>query len=79
MIDGQPGDLAEMQASIQEEFCGIGMFCYQEDFIEQLNIMKCYNNTEWVEGQSRELKRVVLEVDREAVDILTRKPHMHPL
>ena len=72
-----PGDLAETQASIQEVFCGIEMFCHWEDLIKQLNHVPAnleHHNSTQAEEQCMELKRVLLEVDEEAVNALTRKP-----
>ena len=77
-IGGLPGDLTEMQASIREEFCGIEMFWHREDLIKQLNdILFSLENHQLGQTEEpwRELKRVLLELDEEAVNALvTRKP-----
>jgi len=78
LIDGQPGGLAEMHASVREEFSGIGMGCHREDLIKQLNgVLDFYKDQEsskWAEEQCTELKRALVEVDEEAVNTLTRMP-----
>lgn len=79
-LDDLPGDLAEMQASIQEEFCGIEMFCQRENLIKRLDgvlvdiDLEDHSHSRWAEEQCGELRRVLLEVDEEAVSTLTRKP-----
>ena len=79
LIDSQPVGLTEMQTSILEEFCGIGMGCHREDLVKRLDdVMVDLEDSEdchqQAKKQCRELKRVLLEVDRETVNTLTRKP-----
>ena len=75
-VDGRPGGISEMQASIQEEFCGIGMGCHREDLVKQLDhvldCLECIYNRQQAKEQCKELRRVLLELDEEAVNILTR-------
>jgi len=88
-IDDQSGGFAEMQASIREDFSGIGMGRHREDLIERLDhiIQKLHleqnpgfgledyvRMVQRAMGQYTELKRVMLEVDGEAVGALTRTP-----
>ena len=78
IFDDLPGDLVDMQASIREEFCGIEMFRHRENLIKQLNGvlvgLEHHDHSRWTGEQCRELGRVLLEVDEEAVNSLTRKP-----
>ena len=79
--------LTEIQTLLKANFSGIGMKHYQEDLIEGLNHIIRQTN-QFVEGLNRqyhgdyiqaikrqheELKTILLEIDREAVDILIRK------
>jgi len=87
-IGDQSGSLAEMQISVREDFGGIGMGHHRADLVEQLDyILQELSSTyhmERKEGlrgdvtqrkeQCEELKRVLLEVDGEAANTLTRKP-----
>ena len=89
-IDYWSGGLAEMRASIREDFGGIGMGHHRGDLIEQLDYFLEQLNSRWViyaaiiEGpvntiQStkelyEELKRLLLEVDGEAMKTLYRMP-----
>jgi len=79
----------EMCASIREDFSGIGMGCHREDLIKQLDhvlerlgqesgshqkhmlLSGLYKPVE--DTRYRKLKEALLEVDREALEILTRK------
>jgi len=87
-IDDQSGDLAEMQMAIREDFYGVGMGRDREDLIKRLDYV--LQELDWAyhterkegfcggatqrRGQYEELKRVLLEVNGEAVNTLTRKP-----
>ena len=87
-IDEQSGGLAEMLASIREDFSGIGMGRHREELIERLNLIlgrsdlehhRRYespnlrdSDTQRAKEQYEELRRVLLEVDAEAVNTLTR-------
>ena len=86
-IDNQFGGFVEMQTSIREDFRGIGSWGHRDDLIKQLDwiIRKLYldhnpgiglddymRTVQRAMGQYAELKRVVLEVDGEAVNELTR-------
>jgi len=79
-IDDQSGGLAEMLTSIRGEFSGIGMGHHRGDLIERLNyILGRYESLEFHDGdvqlakqQYEELRRVLLEVDMEAVNTLRR-------
>ena len=78
--------LAEMCASIREDFNGIGMGHHREElrnrldhvlgpeYIKKRHSILLNTNAEIPKDQYRELKRVLLEVDREAMEILTRTP-----
>ena len=88
-IDDQSGGLAEMQASIRENFSGIGMGRHRRDLVTRLDhiIQKLHlehnpgfglddymRTVRRAMGQYMELKGVVLEVGGEAVNEVTRKP-----
>ena len=87
-IDDQSGGLAEMQMLIREDLYGVRMGCHREDLIKRLDVV--LQELDWAyrmereegmrggatqrKGQCEELKKVLLEVDAEAVNTLTRKP-----
>ena len=80
-VDVQFGGVNEMQVSIQEDFNGIGMVHHREDLIRRLDhtlrqIPSTSNlwDDELVRRQYRGLKAVLLRVDGEAMNILTRMP-----
>ena len=75
-IDSRSGGLEEMQISIQEDFSGIGMGCHREDLIKRLDhILEQLNRsgvTQLPKEQYGELRKLLLEVDREAANTLSR-------
>ena len=86
-IDDRPGGLAEMQNLIQEDFGGIGMVYQREDLIKRLDhileplasslvpiedLVPAGNAIQSVKERYEELRRLLLEVDGEAVKILSR-------
>ena len=79
-IDDQSGGLAEMLTSIREEFSGIGMGRHRGDLIERLDHILGQHelpdlrdsDIQLAKEQYEDLRRVLLEVDREAVNTLTR-------
>jgi len=87
-IDDQSGGLTDMKTLVREDFYGIGMDRHRKDLIEWLDYVLqeldsayrterkegfCGDATQR-KGQCEEFRRVLLEVDGEAVDTLTRKP-----
>ena len=88
-ICDQSGSFAEMLTSIREDFSGIGMGRHRGDLIERLNQIlvrldrghhrrhdppdPCDGDIQRTKEQYEELRAVVLEVDRDAVNTLTRK------
>jgi len=85
-IDDRYGGLTEVLVSIREDFGGIGMGRHREDLTKRLDsILKTLNSGDlWrhhirfcvgshprTKEQYEELKRVVLEVDEESVNVLT--------
>ena len=88
-VGGRSG-LAEMQVSIREDFSGVGMGLHRENLIhrldrvlEQLGLGHLGNDRPDIDEdfiqtateQYEELRRVLLEVDREVVNTLARKSH----
>jgi len=75
-IDSRSGGLDEMQISIREDFSGIGMGCHREDLIKRLDhILEQLNRnraTQLPREQYEELRRLLLEVDGDAVNTLSR-------
>jgi len=86
-IDDQFGGFAEMKRSIREDFRGIGSGGHRYDLVKRLDhiIQKLHldhnpgfgldgymRTVQRAMGQYMELKRVVLEVEGEAVNVLTR-------
>ena len=79
-IDDQSGGLAEMLTSIREEFGGIGMGRHRGDLIERLNHILGRSESpdlrdsdiQLAKEQYGELRKVLLEVDREAVNQLVK-------
>ena len=85
-IDDQSGGFSEMRTSIREHFSGIGMGHHREDLVERLDYI--LQELDWTyrmerregfrggatqrKGHCEEFKRVLLEVDEEAVNTLTR-------
>ena len=72
----QSGGLAEMEASIREDLCGIEMLRHREDLIQRLDHVLGRLNT-WDHPQHTQynkLRTVLLEVDAEAMNALARKP-----
>ena len=85
-----PEGLANMRVSIREDFADIGMRQHREELIERLDqvLGKLEPESEylkqrspWIDkdpqrtrGQYQELKGILLEVDREATEILTSTP-----
>ena len=86
----RPEGLANVRASIREDFAGIGMRRHREELIERLDqvLGKLEPGSEylkhrspWIDkdpqrtrGQYQELKEILLDVDREATEILTSTP-----
>ena len=84
--DDWSGDLVEMQISIQEHFSGIGMGCHRKDLIKRLDyalrrldfiltlpeVNGHFTQSAW--EQYEQLRLLLLEVDEEAVKILSRTP-----
>jgi len=83
----RPDGFGEMCISIREDFSGIGMGRHREDLIKRLDyVLERLSYVTWCEPsldgidiqrakeQYGELKNVLLEVDREAMDILARTP-----
>ena len=76
-IGDDSGGFAKMQISIHEDFGGIGMGRHREDLTKRLDhvLTKLYR---WVEFNNQkieryeELKRALVDLDRDAMKILTR-------
>jgi len=88
-IDDQYGGFTEMQRLIREDFGGIGSGGHRDDLIKRLDhVIQRLNldrnpgfgldgymrTVQRAMGQYMELRRVVLEVDGEVVNVLTRRP-----
>ena len=86
-ISPRSGGLAEMHVAIRERFNGIGMGRHREDLIKRLDhvlgqldwgLLEEHrsslgeDDTQRAKEQYEELKKVLLEVDREAVNVLAR-------
>ena len=76
--------IAEMETAIREDFCGITARCHREDLTQRLDhILGELRRRPWEHGyhieraerQYGRLKEVLQEVDRSALEILSR---MHP-
>ena len=65
----------EMDTSIREDFSGIWMWCHREDLTRRLDHILAHPQSLALRSKSAQhygsLKRVLLEVDREATEILT--------
>ena len=88
-ICDQSGGFSEMLTSIREDFSGIGMGRHRGDLIERLNQIlvrldrghhrrhdppdSCDGDIQRTKEQYEELRRVLLEVDRESANTLTRE------
>jgi len=73
------GTLTIMCASIREEFCGIGMGGHRGDLNKRLDCIlaqsdRGLDHPRSSRQQYEELKEVLLEVDKDATEILTRTP-----
>lgn len=85
-----PEGLVNMRASLREDFGGIEMGCHREELIEQLDHVLAQldpgseylkQHGSWIDKdpqrtkrQYQELKGILVEVDRETTEILTRTP-----
>ena len=67
---------ANILTSIREDFSGVGVGCHREDLIKRLAELEraCDIHFGRTMGRYEEFKRVLLEVDGEATNILTRTP-----
>jgi len=77
-----PEGYTDMCASIREDFCGIGMVGHRKNLLERLeHVLRQlgqglgnYQQYHRLKRQYKELKGVLLEVDKEATEVLTRTP-----